>query len=183
MLATPVPVPLCFAAADLKGELGTPTMEIKSVSYVGLFDKAKNVLYGLNYDDVDTKALAGTLGAASDDISIFKDQMLLVYQNEEVFAVLLARPSANEVFVKDAFDSLVAALNKVLKRWSVDRVFEKYDQVVLIFNQFVFRGIILTDDAKELSSRVLKRSFESLQGIKMKKGLASFLNKASKSLI
>lgn len=169
-------------SGHISGSVQRTPMELQSVSYIGMLDRSKDTLYKLCYEDLDTDALISNVTTASDSISIFQDRMLLVYRNDEIFVVLLASKAANEVFVKDAFDALVETLDKVIKRWNVERIAEKYDQVVLIMNEFVFQGVILADNAKELGSRVMKRTFESLQGIKMKKGLASFLNKATKSL-
>lgn len=105
-----------------------------------------------------------------------------MHRNNDLYLALLAAPGSNEVFVKDAFDGFAASLDRIIKHWTHERVAEKYDQIVLAFNEFVFHGIILTDQSKELSSRVMKRTFENINGIKMKKGLASFINRATKSL-
>lgn len=157
-------------------------MDIKTISYVSIFDNTKDVLYALNPDGIDASALLYSVTNESDPIAIYGDQTLFLARRSDIFVVLLARLGANDVFVKSAFDAFMECLDRVVRRWSLERIAEKYDQIVLHFNEFVFRGVILTDQSKELSSRVMKRSFENISGIKMKKGLASFINRATKSL-
>lgn len=157
-------------------------MDIKDVSFIGIVDSNKDMLYSYNYDCADVKSLLGSLEDDAYPISIYKDQTLFATRLNDISLVLLARPGSNEVFVQKAFNALVESLSRIIKNWCVDRVAEKYDQVVLAFHEFVFRGIILTDDSDELSKRVMKRTFENVNAIKVNKGFASFLNKATKSL-
>ncbi|KAI5169454.1 hypothetical protein PAEPH01_0728 [Pancytospora epiphaga] len=157
-------------------------MKVKTVNYLAICDNTKDVLYSLNSGNIDVENLMDFITNETDDISIYKDQMLLLYRNNNLFVTMLAAQDANEVFTKNAFDSFVVALDKFIKNWTHERVAEKYDLIVLAFNEFLFQGIILTDQSKELGDRMMKRSFENINGIKMKKGLASFINKAAKSL-
>lgn len=157
-------------------------MDIKDVSFIGILDGSRNLLYSYNYDCADTQAFIASLDDDVCPISIYKEQTVLTERLNDIILVLLARPDSNEIFVKGAFDALIESLSGVIKNWCAERVVEKYDQVVLIFHEFVFKGIVLTDDCEDLSSRVMRRTFENVNAIKVNKGLASFLNRATKSL-
>lgn len=157
-------------------------MDIKDVSFVGIVDSNRELLCSYNYDCADTQALLASLDADACPISIYREQTLFAAKLNDITLVLLARPDSNEIFVQGAFDALVECLSRIIKNWCVDRVMEKYDQVVLVLHEFVFKGVVLTDDSEELGRRVMKRTFENVNAIKVNKGLASFLNRATKSL-
>lgn len=156
-------------------------MDIKDVSLMCIADSSKNVLFSYRYDSIDVKDMLNSIQDLEFTISVYKDQTLFTQRLNDISIHLLARPDSNEIFVQNAFDALVESLTKIIKNWNVERIAEKYDQIMLIFHEFVFNGIILTDDAEELNSRVMKRTFENVNAIKVNKGLASFLNKATKS--
>lgn len=155
-------------------------MSIKDVSFIGIIDDQGTVLYHLNFEKINVEQFLSSITIIPDDISLYNEQLCLASKNDEITILLLANEDSNEIFIKNAFDSFVIVLGKIIKEWKVFNVFEKYDQIVLAFNEFVFRGIILTDDPKELKKRIPKRSFENINGIKIKKGLASFINKTTK---
>lgn len=155
---------------------------MKDVSYIAILDENKNVLFSQNFDSVDENALFSVLSKDVDPVSIHKDRTMFVRIKSGLFLVLLAYPESNDVFMHDAFSNFEEALDKIVKDWCSERIGEKYDQIVLTFNEFVFNGIVLTDKKEELEKRVVKRTFENISGIKMNKGFASFLNKATKSM-
>ncbi|KAI5152526.1 coatomer subunit zeta [Enteropsectra breve] len=157
-------------------------MSIKNVSFIGLIDTAKTIYYSMNFDNIDVKALLESINNELEDCSIYNDQFLMVSRRESFVLVFLARPESNELFVHDAFMAFETSLSSIVKKWKEDRIFEKYDQIVLLFNEFVYNGIILVDDAEELGAKIVKRSFENVNGIKMNKGIASFISKATRSL-
>lgn len=158
-------------------------MDIRDVSYLAVLNSKKDVLYAMNCAEIDANALLGSIEVDADPISSYEDAPLFVSNNQNVLVVLLGMPSSNEIFLKSAFDGFMECLEKIVKTWSAERIGEKYDQVVMLMNEFVFRGIILTDDPTELNKRMIKRTFENINGIKVKKGLASFLNRATKSIV
>lgn len=158
------------------------TRGLQDVSYFAIFDGSKDILYSLNYDSIGPALLLSSITAETDAISIYNDQVLFLSRRGGISLALLGCPGSNELFLEEAFASLVESLDKIVKRWSVDRISEKYDQVILVVNEFVFRGVVLTDRTSDLSSRAMRRSFENINGIKVTKGFASFINKATKSL-
>ena len=156
-------------------------MDLKDISLICITDSNRNPLYTYKYDNCDIKDLLQAFTENEFSISVYKDQTLFTRRMDDISIHLLARPESNEIFVQNAFDALLNSLNAVIKNWSVDRIAEKYDQIILIFHEFVFNGIILTDNSDDLSERVMKRTFENVNAIKVSKGFASFLNKATKS--
>ena len=156
-------------------------MDIKDVCYISILDSRKNVLYAYNYDLKEESAFINTLDENNGPVFLFKDQLALHFQLNDISLLFLAMPDSNEIFISKAAEALVQALSAIIKNWCVNRIAEKYDQIILIFNEFVFKGIILTDTQQELSSRVMKRTFENMGTLKVNKGFASFLNKATAS--
>lgn len=157
-------------------------MDIKDVAFVALVDSSRNILYSSKHSEIDINALFAAMNEETGSVFLFKDQSVFVSKMDDIAVVLVAMPGSNDIFVSQAFDAFVESLSKVIKNWCVDRIAEKYDQIQLIFHEFVFKGIILEDDSSALSSRVMKRTFENVNALKVNKGFASFLNKATKSL-
>lgn len=156
-------------------------MDIKDISFICILDRSSNILYSYNYDKIDTKDFVEVAKNQNFLVGVYKEQTLFIKKMNDISICLLAKPESNEIFVLNAFEALVEVLTKVIKNWCVDRIAEKYDQIILIFHEFVYNGIILTDDAEDLSKRIIKRTFENINAIKVNKGFASFLNRATKS--
>lgn len=157
----------------------------KDVSYLGIVDSTGRVYYDMNYDKVDTKDLLNDL--SNSPISIYKDKTLLnitKYSQDipSIRILLLCRKDSNELFVNNAFENFVGALEKHVKTWTVGRIESKFDLIVLLANEFVFNGIILEDVQEKLLNKIQKRTFESVSGIKVNKGFATVLNKTAKSM-
>lgn len=157
-------------------------MNIKDVSYLAILEKYTNVIYAMNFDNINTEELHSILNKDTDAISLYNDRSLFLYRNNDIIAVLLTKPDSNDIFVYNAFKSLIDSLDKIVKEWICERFGEKYDQVLIALNEFVYNGIILTDQTEDLNKRIMNRTFENISGIKVNKGFASFLNKATKSL-
>lgn len=157
-------------------------MDIKDVAYLAITDSSKNVLISYSHEQVDVQGILSTLDDENGPIFIYKDSSVFVNRMNDIFIILVTFPDSNEIFVAKAFEALTDSMSKIIKNWCVDRIAEKYDQLQLIFHEFVFKGIILVDEENELSSRIMKRTFENMSSIKVNKGFASFLNKAAKSL-
>jgi len=163
-------------------EIFTHPMGIKDISFIGLLSTTKEMYYNMNYDNIDVNDLMATMDFDCDRISLYKDQTFFVHTREEIILCLLVKPKSNDVFVYQAFQALVGCLDGVLKKWTVGRVEEKYDQLVIAFNEFSYNGVVLADTAESLQERIPKRTFENIGGIKVKKGFASIIHKAAGSL-
>jgi len=157
-------------------------MDIKDVAFLAILDSSKNSLLSYTHDGLVSHELTSYIDEETSYVSLFRDQTVFLSRMNDIIVVLATFPESNELFAAGAFEALVASLGRIVKNWSVARVTEKYDQLQLVLHEFVYKGIVLTDDEEELSSRVMKRTFESMSAIKVNKGLASFLNKATKSL-
>ena len=161
-------------------------MDLKDISYLGIVDSSGRVLYEINYCNVNAMELMKNRHVP---ISIYKDKPLFIETkisnkgHGDLHFILLAEQHSNEIFVYEAFQSLLEIFDKFMKNgWHLERFETKYDMFILAINEFVFNGIILEDNKEKLTERLQKRSFESIGGIKVNKGLASMLNKAAKSM-
>ncbi|KAL6122311.1 Coatomer [Nucleospora cyclopteri] len=160
-------------------------MDIKDVSYFCITDSLKNIYYELNYENVDRTLLLSNL---TDEVSIVNDQTMFCVAKStptatNIYMILLCTRDANEIFVKNALDSFVECMDKIMKKqWSNERVETKFDLIVFLINEFLYNGIILEDNESKLYGRLQKRPFESVGGIKVNRGLASILNKAAKNV-
>ncbi len=157
-------------------------MNIKDVAFLAIVDSTKNILLSYTHESVDVQGILSAIDEENGSAFIFKDQTVFISRLNDISIILVSFPESNEIFVASAFDAFVGSLTKIIKNWCVERIAEKYDQLQLIFHEFVFKGIILVDNETELSSRVMKRTFENMSALKVNKGFASFLNKAAKSL-
>lgn len=156
-------------------------MDIKDVAFLAILDPSKNILLSYTHDSFNPDVFLPSIDDDISHVSLFKEQTVLFSRMNAINIVLVSFPESNELFISNAFEALVSSLGKILKNWTVARISEKYDQIFLILHEFVFKGIVMTDEEDELSSRVMKRTFESMSAIKVNKGFASFLNKATKS--
>lgn len=157
-------------------------MDIKDIAFLAILDSSRNVLLSYSHEGFNPGEILGSIDEETSYVSLFKEQSVFLSRMNDAILVLVTFPDSNELFAASAFEALAASLGKILKNWSVSRITEKYDQLQLVFHEFVYKGIVLTDDPDELNSRVMKRTFESMNALKVNKGFASFLNKATKSL-
>ncbi|ORD98684.1 COPZ [Hepatospora eriocheir] len=160
-------------------------LSIKDVAYLGIHNTAGKVFYSMNFDKIDIKDLLNNIGR--DEIGVYNNYTMMVdtrhtSESSDIQIVLLSKATSNELFVRNAMDNLIMALEKYIKKWSFNRIELKYDLIVLVCNEFLYNGIILEDDYKKLLNRIEKRTFESLAGIKVNKGLASMLGKAARDV-
>lgn len=160
-------------------------MDLRDVSYFAIVDSTKRILYELIYDDAVKTGIFDDLDI---EAHAFGERTLFSKCKQtsgpiSIYFVLLANKEANELFISSAFDSFLENADRIMKNgWTLERFETKYDMFVLLSNEFLFNGIILEDDKDKLYGRQQKRSFESIGGIKVNKGLASMLNKAAKSV-
>lgn len=157
-------------------------MDIEDVAFLAIVGPARNTLLSYSCEEFDRDGLLSALDEENGQVFMFRDYTVFVSRMNDVSVLLAAFSKSNEMFVSKAFEALVCSLSRIVKNWCVERVAEKYDQLQLVFHEFVFKGIILVDEEDELSSRIMKRTFENMGAIKVNRGFASFLNKATKSL-
>lgn len=159
------------------------TVSIKDVSCLAIFTDDKDIIYTLNFSDISTSEIINWIPEDVDSFAMKDEQLLLLARKDSLRVLLLGNAGSNEIFLKSVFDAFMGSLDRLLKsRWNFERVSDKYDQVVILMNEFVYRGVVLTDNSEELSKRVMKRSFENINGMNVNKGLASFINQATKGL-
>lgn len=158
---------------------------LRDIAYLGIVDSTTRIYYDLNYSCEEPQNFFRYLDCP---IGLYKDQVILCEKRPtsdsvNVYLVCLLEKDSNEIFVKNALVALMSVFDKIMKNgWSLERVQTKYDLFIFVMNEFVFNGIILEDEENKLWERLQKRTFESIGGIKVNRGLASMLNKAAKSM-
>ena len=158
---------------------------ITDVCFFGIFNSTGKCYFSMNFDNIDQVEMFSVI--ETDSISVYQDKPLLVEiieteAGDRILITLLCKETANELFVKNALDNFILALEKIMKKWTLERIETKYDLIVILCHEFLYNGTILEDSSKELFSKVEKRTFESVKGIKMQKGLASMLSNAAKNV-
>ncbi|ADM11997.1 vesicle coat complex subunit zeta [Encephalitozoon intestinalis ATCC 50506] len=117
-----------------------------------------------------------------ESIAVFRDRIVMCKRLDEILLIIYSPMEVNEAFVGQAFDEFAAAFVDVVKTPTQERVWKKYDQIVLLVAGFLYEGVIMLGKSDEMLSKLPKRNFEGVDGIKVPKGFASFLHRASRSL-
>ncbi|AFN83483.1 vesicle coat complex subunit zeta [Encephalitozoon romaleae SJ-2008] len=117
-----------------------------------------------------------------DIISVSHERIVMCKKLDEILLVIYSPLEVNEAFIGQVFDEFTTAFVSVIKTPTRERVWKKYDQIVLLVSTFLYEGIVMVGKSDEMLNRLPKRNFEGVDGIKVPKGFASFLHKATKSL-
>lgn len=117
-----------------------------------------------------------------DPLFLFENNLVYCCKADELCTIMVCNINSNEVMLGYSFDQLNIAIKQILKKFNKEAVYKKYDLLNLLFDAFVYNGIISENKAEVLISKLPKRSFEGVEGIKVQKGFASVINNASKSL-
>ncbi|EJW04655.1 hypothetical protein EDEG_01146 [Edhazardia aedis USNM 41457] len=155
-------------------------MYIHNIECIAILDKACKTLIKREYAKTDIKAVFDHIKSEKDEITIMNDS-LVVYKNlDDVIIFISSDININEILIHKALESFYSALVSVLKTVpSVSAINEKYDQIVLLLDSFVYQGILMEDDADKMAQNVLPRPFEGLEGMKIPKGFTSIFSKAT----
>lgn len=116
-----------------------------------------------------------------EEIMVVMGKIVMMKRLDEVFLVMYSRMDVNEPFVSQVFDEFATAFVGVVKTPTRDRVWKKYDQVVLLVSVFVYEGIVMCGKSEEMIGRLPKRNFEGVEGMKVPRGFASLLHRATRS--
>jgi len=101
---------------------------------------------------------------------------------EDICIILYAQIEENEIVLASALDAFYSAVVKRIKGPLTQKSLNKhYDEVFLLLDAFIYKGLILTDSTEELCESVPKRTFESLNAVQMQSKLSSVLRSAQKS--
>jgi len=116
-----------------------------------------------------------------ESMSMAFDKIVMSKKIDELLLIIYCPMECNEPFVWHAFNEFMIGFMSVIKSSTKDRLWKKYDQVVLLVAGFVYEGMIVLCKSSEMIDRLAKRNFEGVDGMKVPKGLASFIHKATKS--
>ncbi|WUR04037.1 coatomer subunit zeta [Vairimorpha necatrix] len=116
-----------------------------------------------------------------DPIFIFEDYLVFCKKEQDLICILVSNINNNEIFLGQAFEEFILALKQVLSKFTKEKIHKKYDVIFLLVDIFVYEGIIAENKSEKMLELLPKRSFESTEGMKVPKGLASVINNASKN--
>lgn len=125
--------------------------------------------------------IAERVARDKDAISLFHDRVVMCKRLDEILLVIYSPMDVNEPFVGQVFEEFAAAFVTLIKTPTKERVWKKYDQIVLLVFEFLYEGIIMSGKSDEMIGRLPKRNFEGVDGMKVPRGFASLLHKATKS--
>ncbi|EQB60857.1 golgi-to-er vesicle coat component [Vairimorpha apis BRL 01] len=117
-----------------------------------------------------------------DPLFLFENSLVFCCKVDELCTIMVCNVNSNEIMLGYSFDQLNIAIKYIVKKFNKETVYKKYDLLNLLFDSFVYQGIISENKSENLISKLPKRSFEGVEGIKVQKGFASVINNASKSL-
>ncbi|CAD26373.1 COATOMER ZETA SUBUNIT [Encephalitozoon cuniculi GB-M1] len=147
-------------------------------------DSQGEILYRRVFSKEEEIAAKIAEKAAGDreSISMFYDRIVMCKRLDEVLLIIYSPMDVNEPFVGQVFDEFTAAFIGIVKTPTRERVWKKYDQIVLLVAEFLYEGIVMSGKSDEMLDKLPKRNFEGVDGMKVPRGFASFLHKATKSL-
>lgn len=119
----------------------------------------------------------------SDEGVLLLDSCLAVYKIVEDLCILMYAPiKENEIALYNALDAFYSAVLKVVKGSLTEKsLLRHYDEVFLVLDAFIYKGVILSDSATDLASQVPRRTFEGLEAVQIPSKFSSALKKAQKS--
>ncbi|AFM98766.1 vesicle coat complex COPI subunit zeta [Encephalitozoon hellem ATCC 50504] len=115
-------------------------------------------------------------------ISVSHERIVMCKKLDEILLIIYSPMDVNEAFIGQVFDEFTTAFVSIIKTPTRERVWKKYDQVVLLVTEFLYEGIVMSGKSEEMLDRLPKRNFEGVDGIKVPRGFASLIHKATKSL-
>ncbi|KAM0671243.1 subunit zeta of vesicle coat complex COPI [Ordospora colligata] len=118
---------------------------------------------------------------AKENMSMAFDRIVMSKKIDELVLIIYCPIECNEPFVWHAFNEFMIGFMSIIKSSIKDKLWKKYDQVILLVAGFVYEGMIVQSKSTEMIDRLAKRNFEGVDGMKVPKGLASFIHKATKS--
>ncbi|KAM0674782.1 Golgi-to-ER vesicle coat component [Gurleya vavrai] len=156
-------------------------MNIQNIHCIAILDKQGQVLIKREHVKEDIPLIYSKIKNENEDVSIIGEK-LVVYKNlQDTILFISSGLETNEIFLYKALDAFYVSLLKILKSFpDRNNIISKYDQVVLLFDAFVFEGILVEDDSEKLIESVLKRPFEGTEGMKIPKGFAGIFTKGAK---
>lgn len=159
-------------------------MSIIDVDGLIFTDLRGSILYKKIYN-IEEKKLVYIIKKAleeKDPICLLDNNLLFIHKKNELCTIMVSNSENNEVFLNNCFEQFVCAMSQVSKKFTVESMYKKFDVFFLLSDIFVYEGVIMEDKCERMIKRLPKRTFETLDGMKVPKGMASLINNATKSL-
>lgn len=156
-------------------------MNLFDIEGLVIADGQGEILYRKTFGEDMTRMVVEKVLRDKESILIAADRLVLSKRLDDVFLVMYCPLDANEPFMGQVFEEFAAAFVEIVKTPTRDRVWKKYDQIVLLVAGFVYEGIVICGKSEEMTGRLPKRNFEGVDGMKVPRGFASLLHKATKS--
>jgi Clathrin adaptor complex small chain len=121
--------------------------------------------------------------AAEGEVLLYSDLVVVYKMLEDVCIVIYGASEENELLLHRALEVFYSAALRVLKGPLTRKsLLKSYDQLFLLLDVFLYKGIILTDSAEELYRRTTRRTFEGLEAVKIPSKFSSVFKKAQSSI-
>ncbi|KAG5860492.1 vesicle coat complex COPI subunit zeta [Encephalitozoon hellem] len=151
-----------LVVADVQGE----------ILYKRIFSKEEDIVARIVEKSIKDREI----------ISVSHERIVMCKKLDEILLIIYSPMDVNEAFIGQVFDEFTTAFVSIIKTPTRERVWKKYDQVVLLVTEFLYEGIVMSGKSEEMLDRLPKRNFEGVDGIKVPRGFASLIHKATKSL-
>ncbi|KAF9742717.1 Coatomer subunit zeta [Nosema granulosis] len=159
-------------------------MSIIDVEGLIFTDLRGNILYKKIYNLEEKKLLFIIKKALEekDPICLLDSNLLFIHKTNEICVIMVSNSENNEVFLNACFEQFVGAMSQISQKLTVEAVYKKFDVFFLLCDIFVYEGVIMENKSETMIKKLPKRTFETLEGMKVPKGMASIINNATKSL-
>lgn len=119
----------------------------------------------------------------TDEGVLFMDPHMAVYKIvEDICIIMYGSIEENEIMMYNSLDAFYSAVLKVVKGSLTEKTLKKhYDEVFLVIDAFIYKGLILSDNSADISSKVPRRTFEGLDAVQIPSKFSNALKKAQKS--
>lgn len=119
----------------------------------------------------------------TDEGILFMDPYMAAYKIVEDICIIIYAPvEENEIIIKNSLDAFYSAVLKIVKGALNEKTLKKhYDEIFLVIDSFIYKGLILSDNSADISGRVPRRTFEGLDAVQIPSKFSNALKKAQKS--
>lgn len=131
-------------------------------------------LFSMKYDQDEITELLKASSKQKSEIYTHGKLLVLLRKLDEVNVIIYTDQERNPIYVYNALLSLCNALVRIVKGPTVKNILNKYDQISLLMNSFVYNGIIVETDVENLVNSIPRRTFEGLESMKIPEGFGSF---------
>ncbi|KAI5184567.1 coatomer subunit zeta [Nematocida homosporus] len=116
------------------------------------------------------------------NILLFDSHLVLYKAVEDVYLLLYAPITENEIMLFNALDAFYSAIVKAIKGPLTQKSLTKhYDEVFLVLDSFIYKNVLISDSTTDIVERIPKRTFEGLEAMPIPSKFSSAFKKAQKS--